>query len=174
MGRFVNPGNEGFRRILQGRYLDKMGIISLVNGVVGSAECLVCVTRPRRFGKSFAAQSLVAYFCCGCDSRELFDGLAISQDHSYERHLNAYNVVLLDVSRFVVLQGADVVESIRRELLGDLRREYGASTPTPVLRTPSCRRSKSRAGGSRSSSTNGTPPCARTRPMRLSAATWTS
>ena len=61
MGTFVNPGNIGFYRILQDRYVDKTGLISLVNEVLNTPRGMVCVTRPRRFGKSFAAQSLVAY-----------------------------------------------------------------------------------------------------------------
>ena len=60
MGMYVNPGNEGFAGIPSGEYVDKTGLISLVNGAVGTPLKLVCVTRPRRFGKTFAAESLVA------------------------------------------------------------------------------------------------------------------
>lgn len=55
MGTYINPGNDGFTRIVSDRYVDKTGIIALVNEVVGTPRNMVCVTRPRRFGKSFAA-----------------------------------------------------------------------------------------------------------------------
>ena len=125
MGTYINPGNDGFARILERRYVDKTGIIALTNDVAGSAESLVCVTRPRRFGKSFAAQAVAAYYCYGCDSHALFDGLAISRDPSYEKHLNAYNVVSFDASKFVLAHGADVVEPIIEALQEDLCQEFG-------------------------------------------------
>ena len=69
MGRYVNPGNAGFARILADEYVDKTGLIALVNAVIGTPRGLVCSTRPRRFGKTFAAESLVAYYTSGADSR---------------------------------------------------------------------------------------------------------
>lgn len=119
MGMYVNPGNEGFAGILSGEYVDKTGLISLVNGVVGTPLKLVCVTRPRRFGKTFAAESLVAYYSCGCDSHGLFAGLEISRDVNYERHLNAYNVVRLDMTSFRGVD--DVAAEVARVLLPELR-----------------------------------------------------
>jgi hypothetical protein len=74
---YVNPGNGGFAGILADEYVDKTGLISLVNAVLGTPRKLVCSTRPRRFGKTFAAESLVAYYTCGANSRELFEGLEI-------------------------------------------------------------------------------------------------
>ena len=68
MGTCINPGNEGFARILADEYVDKTGLISLVNEALGTTRNLVAVTRPRRFGKTFAAESLMAYYSCGCDS----------------------------------------------------------------------------------------------------------
>ena len=80
MGMYVNPGNAGFAGILLGEYVDKTGLIALVNAVIGTPIKLVCSTRPRRFGKTFAAESLVAYYTCGADSRALFEGLDISRE----------------------------------------------------------------------------------------------
>ena len=119
MGMYVNPGNEGFARIASGDYVDKTGLISLVNDVIGTARNMVAITRPRRFGKTFAAESLVAYYSCGCDSRLLFEGLDISRDPGFDKHLNAYNVVRLDMTAF---QGtADVAAAAKVAILGELR-----------------------------------------------------
>jgi len=118
MGMYVNPGNEGFTGILAGEYVDKTGLIALVNDVIGTSRKLVCVTRPRRFGKTFAAESLVAYYTCGADSRELFQGLDIGRDTSFEKHLNAYNVVHLDMTAFRGV--ADVAGEVTSVILSDL------------------------------------------------------
>ena len=120
MGMYVNPGSEGFQSIVLDEYVDKTGLIALVNGVINTPRKLVCVTRPRRFGKSFAAESLVAYYSCGCDSHELFAGLEISRSPSYEHHLNAYNLVHLDMTAF--REAKDVAAEVTRVLLNELRR----------------------------------------------------
>ncbi len=109
---YVNPGNEDFAGIVADSYVDKTGLISLVNSVIGTPRKLVAVTRPRRFGKTFAVKSLVAYYSCGCDSRRLFEGLEISQDPRFNDHLNAYNVVRLDMTEF--REAPDVAVEVRR------------------------------------------------------------
>lgn len=124
MGVYVNPGNEGFSQIVADEYVDKTGLVALVNGAIGKPRPLVCVTRPRRFGKSFAVQSLVAYYCHGCDSRPLFDGLALSRDPSYEAHLNAYNVLRLDLTSFTTVDGDDVVPALVGRVVADLADEF--------------------------------------------------
>lgn len=124
MGVYVNPGNEGFAQIVADEYVDKTGIIGLVNSTIGKPRPLVCVTRPRRFGKSFAAQSLVAYYDASCDSRPLFEGLTIAGDPSFEVHLNSYNVLRLDLTSFTSTGGADVVPALVARVLADLAREF--------------------------------------------------
>ena len=71
MGTYLNPGNEGFQKILQTEYVDKTGLITLINNTVGTMDMLTCISRPRRFGKSYAAKMLSAYYDCSCDSRGL-------------------------------------------------------------------------------------------------------
>ena len=56
MGTYLNPGNKGFRKILQSEYVDKTGLIELINKTIGTMEMLTCISRPRRFGKSYAAK----------------------------------------------------------------------------------------------------------------------
>ena len=60
MGTYLNPGNSGFEELLSGDYVDKTGMISLVNNRINSPRKLVCISRPRRFGKSYAAKMLCA------------------------------------------------------------------------------------------------------------------
>ena len=71
MGVYLNPGNDGFARIISDNYVDKTGLISLINKAIGTTKNLICISRPRRFGKSYAAQMLCAYYDKSCDSHDL-------------------------------------------------------------------------------------------------------
>ena len=72
MGNYPNPGNEKFRRMIQPEiYVDKTGMIKYTNSVLDTVQNYVCVSRPRRFGKSMAANMLTAYYSRGCDSKDL-------------------------------------------------------------------------------------------------------
>lgn len=101
MGIYLNPGNESFRVKRNGKYVDKSGIIGVVNRTIGLPSKLSCISRPRRFGKSYAAQMLCAYYCVGCDSAPLFDDLEIAKDATYREHLNTYNVLMLDIADII-------------------------------------------------------------------------
>ncbi len=88
MGNYLNPGNSGFEEIRKSPYVDKSGLISLINQTIGTKQKLTCISRPRRFGKSFAAQMLCAYYDRTCDSSSLFSDLMIAKDTQYTKHLN--------------------------------------------------------------------------------------
>lgn len=75
MTMYVNPGNSGFAGIRNDIYVDKSGLISLINETIETPRRLTCISRPRRFGKSFAARMLCAYYDKTCDSSPLFDDL---------------------------------------------------------------------------------------------------
>lgn len=62
MGIYLDPGNSGFQRIVNSEYVDKTGLIRHMNEAIGTLNSLICISRPRRFGKSYAAQMLCAYY----------------------------------------------------------------------------------------------------------------
>ena len=90
MGNYLNPGNSGFTRIRNDVYVDKTGLIGLINQSIDTPRCLTCISRPRRFGKSFAAKMLCAYYDKTCDSSHLFDDLIIAGEEQYREYLNKY------------------------------------------------------------------------------------
>ena len=102
MGIYVNPRNVAFRRTLNGDiYIDKTDLIFETNNKIEKPDCFLCVSRPRRFGKSMAADMLVAYYSRGCESGELFAGKKAEQVPSFKKHLNQHHVIRLDVQRFL-------------------------------------------------------------------------
>ena len=126
MGNYLNIGNAGFASARKGTYIDKTGMISLINNTLGTANKLTCVSRPRRFGKSFAAKMLCAYYDRSCDSRELFEGLEISRDASFEKYLNRYNVIYLDITLFISCAPdvKNVVQNIKDAVMAEIIRDF--------------------------------------------------
>ena len=83
MGIYLNPSSIGFKRSLNSEiYVDKTGLIEKTNALLDTEQKFICVSRPRRFGKSMAVNILSAYYACGEDSSALFDGLTISHTAS--------------------------------------------------------------------------------------------
>ena len=102
MGIYVNPGNVAFTRALNSEiYVDKTDLIPLVNRKINTLDCFLCVSRPRRFGKSMAANMLSAYYSLGCDSADLFAGRKATGDASFPVHLNRHHVIRLDIQQFL-------------------------------------------------------------------------
>ncbi|MCC8101939.1 MAG: ATP-binding protein [Clostridiales bacterium] len=127
MGSYLNPGNKGFQTILNGTYVDKTGLIDYVNGTINTPQKLTSFSRPRRFGKSFAAKMLCAYYDKSCDSRSLFGGLEISKRDSFKKYLNKYDVIYLDITWFISRsknKGEDVVFDIQKAVIDELRKNF--------------------------------------------------
>ena len=98
MGSYLNPGSTAFQGSLRSQiYIDKSGLIEKTNTVLGTEQKYVCVSRPRRFGKSMAANMLAAYYDRDCDTKEFFDKLKISQSEEYLKHLNQYDVLKINM-----------------------------------------------------------------------------
>ncbi|MCI8894716.1 MAG: AAA family ATPase [Lachnospiraceae bacterium] len=126
MGTYLNPGNRGFIEIRNGTYVDKTGLIGQINETIGTKEKLICISRPRRFGKSYATQMLCAYYDKTCDSAALFDDLAIAVDErwngGYRQHLNQYDVIYLDMTNLMGKAQAEnmisyIEDSVTEELV---------------------------------------------------------
>ena len=107
-------------------YVDKSGLIDFMNRCLNTPQKLICVSRPRRFGKSFATKMLCAYYSRGCDSRDLFADLKIAEAASFEQNLNQYDVIYLDITLFLsTLKQSDMlVAQIEQEIIDDLAQSY--------------------------------------------------
>ena len=119
MGMYLNPGNAGFQSIRKSIYIDKSELIAKINQTIGTKDKLTCVSRPRRFGKSFATQMLCAYYDKTCDSAGLFDDLEIASDAQYQRYRNQYDVIYLDMTGIIGESSiTEVIPYIQRAVKG--------------------------------------------------------
>ena len=126
MGIFINRGNAAFRQYTNGEYVDKTDLIAYVNTTVDTADKLTCVSRPRRFGKSMAAQMIYAYYDKSCDSHDLFSRFKISRDESFEKHLNKYPAIYIDITDFTTrYAGKDnIVGLMQAAVIKDILKAY--------------------------------------------------
>lgn len=99
MGIYLNPNNDNFKETLTSEiYVDKTMMISTINQFMKTNNKYICISRPRRFGKTITGNMLSAYFSKGCDSRNLFAPYKISSDQSFESNLNKLNVIQIDMN----------------------------------------------------------------------------
>lgn len=116
MGSYLNPNPKGFlESICSDIYIDKSLLLSKMNAVINTKQKFICVSRPRRFGKSMAADMLAAYYGRQ-ETGVLFQNLKIAQTDGYQEHLNRYDVIKINMQEF--LSGTHSVD----EMLGRLRK----------------------------------------------------
>ncbi len=127
MGIYLNPGNISFANTIRSEiYVDKTGLIACTNEYLNTRDHYLCVSRPRRFGKSLTLEMLAAYYSCGCDSRELFAGFKIAQHKDFEKHLNQYDVIYLNMQQFLIrAKKQEVTQYLEQAVLEELREVYG-------------------------------------------------
>ena len=127
MGCYLNPPSDGFRQSLNSQiYVDKTGLIAQTNAHINTQQRFLCVSRPRRFGKSMAADMLAAYYGCGEDARALFSGLKIADSPSCEAHLNRYNVLKINMQEFLSMTHNvdEMLTMLKSELIRELCGAY--------------------------------------------------
>lgn len=140
MGIYVNRGNASFSRARKSQiYVDKSGLLEYTNSVLGTEQCYICVSRPRRFGKTMAAGMLAAYYGKECDSRTLFADLKIAESADYEEHLNKYDVIHFDIAdlRFENENAVQIAAYIQRSVINELRDIYPSAADNKETSLPS-------------------------------------
>ena len=127
MGIYLNPKNKSFWESTHSEiYVDKTGLISYTNKYLNTRDKFICVSRPRRFGKSMTLEMLAAYYSLGCDSADLFKGCKIEEDDTFREHLNQYDVIYLNMQQFLSEAApGKVTDYLEQEVLEELQDEYG-------------------------------------------------
>lgn len=127
MGIYLNPGTDGFVKTINSEiYIDKTGLLNYTNRVINTLQGYICVSRPRRFGKSITASMLAAYYSCDCDSKKLFSPFEIAKSSVFETYLNQYDTIFLNMQEFMSQSHNmdDMLKLIRKSVLWELLEKY--------------------------------------------------
>ncbi len=127
MGTYLDPGNESFSRAINSDiYIDKTGMLEVLNNSIGKEACYFAVSRARRFGKSMAAGMIKAYYSIGCNSEELFKSFKIAENPNYRDYLNRFHVLHIDMATYLNLakEEENPVDLMNDSVLQDFREAY--------------------------------------------------
>ena len=124
MSEFIDYGNSDFRTVINSDFVDKSGLLNFLNKNLDTETKYICISRPRRFGKSVAAKMTYAYYDRSSKSDELFDGLEITKSPDYKTHLNKYPTIYIDWNRFATYKKETIVTEAQRKIVADLKKSY--------------------------------------------------
>ena len=134
MGVYLNPGKQSFQMAINSEiFIDKTEMISHLNAVINTQQRFVCVSRPRRFGKTMAADMICAYYDREADSRELFEkrklktGWPQGVSRKWDEYLGAFDVIRVVMTDFMK-EGNSVSESLTK-LSGRILDELAEDCP---------------------------------------------
>ncbi len=127
MGIYLNPDNIDFQMALNSEiYIDKSELIKCTNSQLYTERRYICVSRPRRFGKSVAANMLAAYYSRGCDSKVMFSEYKKSDDPDFEKHLNKYNVIHINMVTFMgeARNIEEMIQFISEDIIDEITEQF--------------------------------------------------
>ena len=132
MGTYLNPGKQSFQMAVNSEiFVDKTEMIRFLNSVVNTQQRFVSVSRPRRFGKTMAADMICAYYDREAESRELFAGLKIAsqradESNAWDRYLGGFDVLRIVMTDFVREDGPieDSLKRLVNRILDELDEKY--------------------------------------------------
>ena len=127
MGVYINPGSEKFEISRRSRiYVDKSGMIAALNDCFNTEDRFVCVSRPRRFGKSMTANMISAWYDRTVDGSRIFRGMDILNYGYSQKNRNSCDVVFINMQEF--LSDTDNVEeliaAVKKSIVWELKHLY--------------------------------------------------
>ena len=130
MGLYLNPNADAFMQNRNKKiYVDKSQIIYELNDLIDSDDNFVCLSRPRRFGKSMAGNMISAYYSKGCDTREVFSQMKLGQEPGFDKYLNRFNVIKLDLNELYQKSktedlGMDLISFMQKAVTDEFKEQY--------------------------------------------------
>ena len=129
MGRYLNSSIP--YALYQGEanqpyFVDKSLLLTELFPVLDAGNQHVCITRPRRFGKTIMANMIAAFLSKKVDSDSIFGRLKIAGNTKYKEYRNKYNVISIDFSKISRScdSYADYIGKIEITLIRDLKKKY--------------------------------------------------
>ncbi len=127
MGIYFNPKPDAFLLARNTNpYIDKSMLIDRLNEFIDTERRFICVSRPRRFGKTMATNMIAAYYAENTDANALFESLKIMRSDSFKRYCNKYIVLKINMQEFVSRDRAidDVIKRLNSRLSSELTRLF--------------------------------------------------
>ena len=127
MGIYLNPNSLNFEETLKRPiFVDKTMILKILNRFIDEQNKYICVSRPRRFGKTIASNIISTYYSKGCDSRKIFENLKFGQDADFESKLNKYNFIKIDLNSEYrnCLERSNVLRRLQKKVGREMRAEF--------------------------------------------------
>ena len=127
MGTYVNPSSDSLQMDMNGDfYVDKSLIFTVLNKKFKSPDRFMCVSRPRRFGKTMVGNLISAFYSRGCDSRPIFENLKIAGKQNWDERLNKMNVIQFDINAFYgrFKKKGDVIANMTSVIVREMIKEF--------------------------------------------------
>lgn len=127
MGTYLNPGKAAYQMAVNSEiYIDKTEMIQYINSVVNTQQRFVSVSRPRRFGKTIAANMLCAYYDREADSHKLFESHTVAGTSGWDEYQGKFDVIYLVMTRFFKsrLTVSEALSNMQKLVIRDLKRTY--------------------------------------------------
>lgn len=127
MGLYLNRDYAFERFVKNTIFVDKTLLIDVTNRNLDiESTKFMCVTHPRRFGKTMAILMLNDYYSKGANTKYLFDELKISKSKSYLKHLNNHNVIFIDVGGLYCKYTFDkkIFNYLEKQIINSLKEEF--------------------------------------------------
>ena len=127
MGIYLNPDSSKFEEAVNSDiYVDKTGLLNYTNSVLHTMQKYICISRPRRFGKSTAANMITAYYSRGCNAEQLFSKFKISRSSEFKKYLNQYNTISVNMQEILSRSKNvhELIDRFSRLMIRDLKNEY--------------------------------------------------
>ena len=126
MGIYLNPGSDMFQQSLNSMiFVDKSDIIAELNKIINTNEKYICISRPRRFGKSMTMNMVSAYYDRTAKN-DCFEGLKIAQNSDFDKHRGQYDVLHLNMQSALsrTKNMSELLAWVRKNVLWDILTEY--------------------------------------------------
>ena len=127
MGSYLNPDSSKFEEAVNSDiYIDKTGLLTYTNSVLHTMQKYICISRPRRFGKSIAANMLTAYYSRGCHAKQLFSKFEIAKNNEFEKYLNQYDTISVNMQEILSRSKSidELTDRFKRLIIRELKGEY--------------------------------------------------
>ena len=126
MGNYLNSSNNKFLSYYNDDiFVDKSSLLEITsNNMNKEGKKFMCVTRPRRFGKTLTLSMLNAYYSKGSDSKKMFDKLKISSSSTYLEHLNKHNVISVDMAEIYYESKENFLNDLTSSIISELDKEF--------------------------------------------------